>query len=317
MAKISSDITEAKLYLDAGNIIGFPTETVYGLAANALDKKAVATIYKVKNRPSFDPLIVHCSSVAEIEKYAKTFPEELKLIATKYMPGACTVLLEKKDLIPSIVSAGLSKVAFRIPNHPKALELLNILNYPLAAPSANPFGYISPTSSLHVEKQLGTQIPFILEGGKCAIGIESTIIGLENNTIIVHRLGGLSVEEFSKNGLKVELQINQSSNPTSPGQIKSHYAPKKKFIVGNIEDLIEQFKNKKIGLLNFGKNKYNGVEIELNLSKNADTTEAAINLFDYMRTLDESDVDIIISSYVSNFGLGLAINDRLKRASTN
>jgi len=316
LATISVDINEAKSYLEKGEAIGIPTETVYGLAANALDKNAVAKIFEIKNRPTFDPLIVHCASIDDIQKYVIDFPTDLRNLANKFMPGAFTILLPKNNLIPSLVCAGLERVAFRVPNHPLTIKLLESLSFPLAAPSANPFGYISPTTAYHVEKQLGNKIPYILDGGKCDIGIESTIVGIENNQITVHRLGGLSIDELEKEIGTIEFNINYSSNPIAPGQIKSHYAPKKAFYVGNIDDLIKLQTDKKIGLLNFNNKIYNNIEFELNLSKNGNFNEAATNLFDYMRILDESDIDVIIADYVPNIGLGKAINDRLKRACT-
>jgi L-threonylcarbamoyladenylate synthase len=314
LATISTDINLAKSFLEQGYNISIPTETVYGLAANALDKNAVAKIFEIKNRPSFDPLIVHCATIYEIKKYIIDFPKPLQDLANTFMPGALTLLLPKNEKIPSIVCAGLDKVAFRIPNHPITLALLKELNFPLAAPSANPFGYISPTTAQHVEKQLGNQIPYILDGGKCEIGLESTIVSLENQKLVVHRLGGLSIEELEKTGIEISIQINQSSNPVAPGQIQSHYAPKKPILIGNIAELICKNKDKKIGVLSFGNTIYDNVELDLNLSKNANYKEAASNLFDYMRQLDESEVDIILTEYLPTKGLGIAINDRLKRA---
>jgi L-threonylcarbamoyladenylate synthase len=314
LATISTDINHAKSYLEQGYNIGIPTETVYGLAANALDKNAVAKIFEIKNRPTFDPLIVHCATIYEIEKYIIDFPKPLQDLANTFMPGALTLLLPKNEKIPSIVCAGLDKIAFRIPNHPITLALLKELNFPLAAPSANPFGYISPTTAQHVEKQLGNQIPYILDGGKCEIGLESTIVSLENQKLVVHRLGGLSIEELEKTGIEISIQINQSSNPVAPGQIQSHYAPKKPILIGNITELIYKNKDKKIGVLSFGNMNYGNIELNLNLSKNANYKEAASNLFDYMRQLDESEIDIILTEYLPTKGLGIAINDRLKRA---
>lgn len=314
MASISKDIHTAKLFLEAGKNIGIPTETVYGLAANALDKNAVAQIFEIKNRPTFDPLIVHCASIENIKEYIIDFPVILEKLALEFMPGALTILLPKNEKIPSIVCAGLPYVAFRIPSHTLTLALLKSLSFPVAAPSANPFGYISPTTAMHVNKQLGHKIPYILDGGQCQIGLESTIVGVENNKVIIHRLGGIDIAEIEKIVGKVEYNINSSSNPVAPGQILSHYAPKKQILIGDIEKLIVENKSKKIGVLNFGKNKYNNIEFQLNLSKNNNYNEAAANLFDYMRQLDESDVDIIITSYLPNNGLARAINDRLQRA---
>ena len=316
MAEIGSNIEIAADWLKKGNVVSIPTETVYGLAANALNETAVLQIFDIKKRPSFDPLIVHISSINEIEKYTLSFPEVLKPLAALYMPGPLTLLLPKQSIIPDLVTSGLEQVAIRIPKHPLTLELLSSLDFPLAAPSANPFGYISPTSAAHVNQQLGKQIPYILDGGDCSIGIESTIIGIENDKIILYRLGGLSLNAIEAVVGKVQININQSSNPKSPGQIKSHYAPKKPFYIGDIQELIYQFRDKKVGIISFGKNanfKQQNI-VEYNLSLVGDTYEAAQNLFGTMRILDNSAIDIIVTDYLPETGLGLAINDRLQRA---
>ena len=316
MAKIGSNIEKAADWLKKGSVVSIPTETVYGLAANALNETAVLQIFDIKKRPSFDPLIVHISSINEIEKYTLSFPHTLKPLADLYMPGPLTLLLPKKSIIPDLVTSGLDQVAIRIPKHPLTLALLSSLDFPLAAPSANPFGYISPTSTAHVNQQLGKQIPYILDGGDCSIGIESTIIGVENDEIILYRLGGLSLNAIESVVGKVQININQSSNPKSPGQIKSHYAPKKPFYIGDIQELIYQFRDKKVGIISFGKNanfKQQNI-VEYNLSLVGDTYEAAQNLFGTMRILDNSAIDIIVTDYLPETGLGLAINDRLQRA---
>ncbi|MCB0513957.1 MAG: threonylcarbamoyl-AMP synthase [Bacteroidetes bacterium] len=316
MAKIGSNIEKAADWLKKGSVVSIPTETVYGLAANALNETAVLQIFDIKKRPSFDPLIVHIASINEIEKYTLSFPHTLKPLADLYMPGPLTLLLPKKSIIPDLVTSGLDQVAIRIPKHPLTLALLSALDFPLAAPSANPFGYISPTSTAHVNQQLGKQIPYILDGGDCSIGIESTIIGVENDEIILYRLGGLSLNAIESVVGKVQININQSSNPKSPGQIKSHYAPKKPFYIGDIQELIYQFRDKKVGIISFGKNanfKQQNI-VEYNLSLVGDTYEAAQNLFGTMRILDNSAIDIIVTDYLPETGLGLAINDRLQRA---
>jgi L-threonylcarbamoyladenylate synthase len=337
LAVIGKDIKQAARLLAQGQTVAIPTETVYGLAANALDEQAVLQIFKIKNRPHFDPLIVHLANISEIEKYTLNFPEPLQRLAHLYMPGPLTVLLPKKNIIPDLVTSGLDRVAIRIPKHPFTLRLLSSIDFPLAAPSANPFGYISPTTAAHVAKQLGSQIPYILDGGAAEVGIESTIVGIENEAITVYRLGGLSIDDIERQVGKVHLQINRSSNPKAPGQIKSHYAPKKPFYLGNIEELIAQHPNKKIGVLYFAptappppkqpphppKGGFPEFRVPpfggqggcvFYLSENKDTYEAAVNLFNFMRKLDDSDVDIIIADYLPEIGLGKAINDRLRRA---
>ncbi|WP_296620488.1 L-threonylcarbamoyladenylate synthase [Marivirga sp.] len=313
MAEINSDINNAKALLDADNLIGFPTETVYGLAGNGLKAEVVSKIFEVKNRPHFDPLILHSHSLEAISEYVKEIPETAKILANTFWPGPLTILLERNDKIPDLTCSGLDRVAFRIPKHTQALGLLKILNYPLAAPSANPFGYISPTNSQHVQQQLGDKIPFILEGEISEVGIESTIVGFENGKTIIYRLGGLEVDAIKKLIGKVQTLPHSSSKPDAPGMLKSHYAPRKNITLGNIEELIEKNSKSKLGVLSFSKF-YNEVEMSLVLSESKNMHEAAKNLFSHLRKLDESNVDLIITEKVPSEGLGKAINDRLQRA---
>ena len=173
-----TDIEKAKQFLMNGELVAIPTETVYGLAANALNEEAVIKIFEVKNRPSFNPLIIHCDSWQTAQQYVQQVPEKAHLLAEKFTPGPLTFLLAKRNIIPDLVTAGSEKVAIRIPNHPLALALLQSLDFPLAAPSANPFGYISPTTAAHVFENLNEKIPYILDGGSATIGLESTIMVL-------------------------------------------------------------------------------------------------------------------------------------------
>lgn len=311
MAAIGKDILIAADLLKKGRLVAIPTETVYGLAANALDTTAVAGIFRAKNRPTFDPLIIHTYSVDKVKEYVREFPMELEKLAKAFWPGPLTLLLPKKNIIPDLVTSGLDNVAVRIPNHPLTLQLLQKLNFPLAAPSANPFGYVSPTKPEHVNKQLGNEIDYILDGGDCEVGIESTIVGVENGKVCVYRLGGLSIEEIEKVvPIAIGMKINSSDNPTAPGQLKSHYAPMKKIIIGDIAKLLLQYKNPCV--LNFGSKKYDAPTF--NLSESGDVIEAAANLFNGLRTLDESNTEVILCEYLPEIGLGIAINDRLRRA---
>src|SRR5690606_33298262 len=234
---------------------GLPTETVYGLAANAIDTDAVVKIFETKNRPSFDPLIVHTGSIEQLSKYTGSIDEELQKLADKFWPGPLTLLLNKKPIIPDLVTSGLDRVAVRIPDHPMAMELLLALDFPLAAPSANPFGYISPTKALHVQDKLGDKIRYILDGGNCEVGLESTIVGIEEGQTIIYRLGGTEVSAIEQVVGKVLILPQSSSNPKSPGMLKSHYAPKTPFILGNVEELAERYalSGMKFGILSFEK----------------------------------------------------------------
>ncbi len=314
MASITGkDINKAARLLSQNEIVAIPTETVYGLAANALNIGAVLKIFEAKNRPHFDPLIVHIGNKADIDRYVLYVPVTAQKLMDAFWPGPLTLVLPKKEIVPDLVTSGLPEVAIRMPNHPLTLELLRLLPFPLAAPSANPFGYISPTTAKHVEEQLGDKIPYILDGGPANIGVESTIVRFEDEKVIVLRLGGIPVEEIEKIVGKVEVQVNQNINPIAPGQLSSHYAPRKPFYVGDIADLLNEFKDKKIGLINFGKALYSNTSWQWNLSPEADLHDAAKNLFRILREADTSDVDVIIAGYVPDEGLGKAINDRLKR----
>jgi L-threonylcarbamoyladenylate synthase len=310
---IGFDIDEAKIFLEAGAIIGIPTETVYGLAANALNEDAVLKIFSAKDRPHFDPLIVHVKNTQEIEKYTVEIPPAARLLVKAFMPGPLTLLLKKNPIIPDLVTSGLDTVAIRVPSHPMTLNLLSQFDFPLAAPSANPFGYISPTSAQHVYDQLQGKIPYILDGGPTQVGIESTIIGFENDEAILYRLGGLALEEIEKVIGKVKVNLNESSNPKSPGMLKSHYAPRKNLTIRQYDNTT--MNGSGIGVIAFDEF-IEGIakEDQILLSEKGDLEEAAKNLFAAMRKLDASDVDEIIAVKFPDKGLGRAINDRLKRA---
>jgi len=315
VAEIGKDIQKAKGFLEVEQLVAIPTETVYGLAANALNPIAVARIFEAKERPTFDPLIVHTHSLQEVYEFVTEIHPSLLKLAQTFWPGPLTLLLPKKELIPNLVTSGLDRVGVRVPKHTLTLSLLKQLSFPLAAPSANPFGYISPTTSEHVQKQLGDKIAYILDGGSCEVGLESTIVGEEHGEIIVYRLGGLSIDDIETVVGKVTVQLNQSSNPKAPGQLKSHYAPKKPVYIGDLNVLQQQYAHQKIGAIVFGNDvSLSASVIVKNLSPTNNYQEAAVNLFSFLRELDEADVDVIITTLLPEQGLGSAINDRLKRA---
>ncbi|TAG51942.1 MAG: threonylcarbamoyl-AMP synthase [Cytophagales bacterium] len=328
MAEIGVDISKAIRFLNNNQVVGIPTETVYGLAGNALNSTSITQIFEVKNRPTFDPLICHTHQISEIEKYVTRLPTMAYDLFEKFSPGPITILLPRKNIIPDLVTSGLSNVAFRIPKHYLTLELLRNLDFPLAAPSANPFGYISPTTALHVQAQLGSKIPYILQGGDCNIGVESTIIGFyEENKPYILRLGGLKTEEIEKVTGKILVQ-NSSSKPSAPGMLESHYAPEKKMYFIKRNDI--EIQNNTIHLKNFDVFDINEVgflgfdeylekipkENQIILAENGNIQLAAQRLFGAMRELDKKNIKIIITFGVPTYQIGLAINDRLQRAST-
>jgi L-threonylcarbamoyladenylate synthase len=315
MAQISTNIMAAATHLMQGDVVAIPTETVYGLAGNALNEQAVLRIFQVKQRPSFDPLIVHIHDVGEVEKYALFFPPRLALLAQTFWPGPLTLLLPKKGIIPDLVTSGLDRVALRVPAHPLAMALLKVLPFPLAAPSANPFGYISPTSAAHVQAQLGEQIPYILDGGGCEIGLESTIVGQEGEDIVVYRLGGISPEAIRSIIGPIRIMLNESSNPSAPGMLKSHYAPRVPLVLRTIEEMYRAAKTGRTGAITFKQEpSIPGVELQIHLSAEGDVMEAARNLFAALRLMDTSGVEFILAEPAPNEGIGQAINDRLRRA---
>jgi L-threonylcarbamoyladenylate synthase len=216
MAEIGTDLSKARKLLLNGELVSIPTETVYGLAANALNADAVARIFTVKDRPSFDPLIVHVPDLEMVDLYVEAIPVKARKLARLFWPGPLTLVLPKKPIIPDLVTSGMDTVGIRCPDHALTRDLLRSLSFPLAAPSANPFGYVSPTKPEHVEEQLGEKIHYILDGGECTIGIESTIIGFDNEMPVVYRLGGLSLEKIQSVVGKVTMALNSSSNPRRP-----------------------------------------------------------------------------------------------------
>jgi L-threonylcarbamoyladenylate synthase len=312
---IGTDINDAKNLLEAGDLCAIPTETVYGLAANALNADAVAKIFEAKDRPRFDPLIIHVPSIIKLHEYVTSLPQWAMKLATEFMPGPLTLVLDKKECIPDIVTSGLNTVAIRVPDHPITVELLNLLDFPLAAPSANPFGYISPTTAQHVYDQLEGKIPYILDGGECSIGIESTIVGQSNGWPVILRLGGITAEDIRSVIGKCEIQTHSSSDPLNPGSLEHHYAPRHTLIFDSMN--FEGYDPNEIGIISFQK-VYEGIpkENQYVLSQSGVLREAAQKIFSAMRTLDSKEIKVIFAEGFPDEGLGRAINDRLKRAST-
>jgi L-threonylcarbamoyladenylate synthase len=313
---MNDSILIAKKHLEKGDVIAIPTETVYGLAANALDATAVEKIFMIKQRPATNPLIVHIKNLDYLDRITKNVPSVALTLAQHFWPGPLTLVLSKKESIPHIVTAAKDTVGVRIPSHPIALALLNELDFPLAAPSANPFGYISPTTAEHVRSQLGNKIPYILDGGASQKGIESTIIGFENNQPIVYRLGAISKEEIEAVVGKVAIKNNDNASPVAPGMLTKHYSPKTSFVLSeNINKSIEENRNKKVGFICFNKPQ---VKIESSqyilLSEDQNLLNAAKNLYAAMHEMDAKNYDFIVAEKFPDYGIGVSVNDRLMRA---
>ena len=313
-----NDIYRAKELLEQGELVAIPTETVYGLAANALDEAAVVKIFEAKNRPTFNPLIIHCSSWDKAALYVQYIPAKAAILAKAFTPGPITFLLPKKSNISDLLTAGSDKVAIRIPNHPLTLQLLQLLDFPLAAPSANPFGYISPTTAAHVLESLGGKIPYILDGGPADIGVESTIIGFnEGGQVVLYRSGGIgneAIERILNEKVIVATEVG-SLTPETPGQLKSHYAPNTPLYTGNVETMLPEWADKKVAVISFTRHFQDiPTQQQFVLSPNGLIAEAAKNLFAALRKIDQLAVDVILAEIFPNEGIGRAINDRLHRA---
>ncbi|WP_179344315.1 L-threonylcarbamoyladenylate synthase [Winogradskyella ursingii] len=319
MSIISKDISKAVSLLNEEEIVAIPTETVYGLAGNIYSEKAIKAIFETKQRPFFNPLIVHISSVNYLSTIAEDISEKANNLAEAFWPGPLTMVLKKKNTIPELITAGKDTVAIRIPNHPVTLELLDQLDFPLAAPSANPFSSISPTTAQHVEDYFGGKIKMVLDGGACRSGIESTIVGFENDEPIIYRLGSTSVEAIENVLGKIQIKNRKNNQPDAPGMLSKHYAPKCKLILSeDISETLQNYKKQKTGVLAF-QNKIIDRHIfsQIILSENGNLEEAATNLYDAMHQLDKQDLDLIIAEKFPDYGLGKSINDRLERATKN
>jgi L-threonylcarbamoyladenylate synthase len=306
-------VKQAAKVIREGGLVAFPTETVYGLGADALNAIAVARIFEVKNRPHFDPLIVHIADFSSLEKICSSLDERARKLMETFWPGPLTLVLPKTRIVPDIVTAGLPTVAIRMPSHPVALDLIKEAETPIAAPSANPFGYLSPTSADHVKEQLGDKVDVILDGGKCQIGVESTIIDLAGEEPTILRLGGLPLEEIEKTIGRVRVSTS-NSRPRSPGQLPCHYSPRTPIKILDKKNL--RVNGKRKGLLAFKTlPKDHSFEVVEVLSPKGDLREAAANLFSCLHRLDKAKLDVIYAEPVPEVGLGRAIMDRLRRAS--
>ena len=314
--EISADRTAAVELLRKGEIVALPTETVYGLAADALNAIAVTKIFEAKDRPRFDPLIVHLPNRAWLEKVADLPAQDRQLIlklADKFWPGPFTMVLPKRQIIPEIVTAGLDTVAVRFSAHPVFSEIIREFGKPLAAPSANRFGGVSPTAAQHVLDDLQDRITLIIEGGPTAHGIESTIVAIRDGKIDILRRGPITAEQLSELA-KIDV-VAAGEKVSVPGQLPAHYAPKTRLrLIGDAKSFSPD-KDQRVGLLawNPAKSAKKNFAAVRCLSERQDLREAAANLFRCLRELDALDLDVILAERVPSQGLGAAIMDRLRR----
>lgn len=300
-------IEEAAKLLRRGELVAFPTETVYGLGANALDDRAVAAIYVAKGRPRFNPLIVHIPSVADAERYVE-MSNAARILAAAFWPGALTLVLPRRTGCPlsALVSAGLNTVAIRVPSHPVAMALLKAARLPLAAPSANPSGCVSATTAAHVAEGFGEKIAMVLDGGATPLGIESTVIGFDGDKPILLRPGAILRQDIKQ--FVGPLAAPDISKVQSPGQFESHYAPHASVRLNATTAVPDE------ALLAFGPDVPPGAKLALNLSPSGNLQDAAANLFAMLRALDKTGTKKIAVMPIPPHGLGEAINDRLQRA---
>ena len=312
---IINEVEEAKAILEREEVIAIPTETVYGLAGNIFSEKAIKKIFELKKRPFFNPLIVHIQSIDNLVEVASEIPAVALKLAEAFWPGPLTLILPKKENISDLISGGKKTVGIRVPNHPQTLKLLEILNFPVAAPSANTFQSLSPTTPEHVAKNFGDALP-ILEGGACKLGLESTIVGFDGEQVFIYRLGAISVEEIEKIAGKTNLVNQENKQPVAPGMLHKHYAPKTKIIVtSDLKSEILRCKDLKIGVLQLQKQVDKTLVFKaITLSQRGDLMEAGQNFYKALHELDSLKLDLIIVEKMPDEGMGKTMNDRLSRA---
>lgn len=302
--------------LKKGGLVAFPTETVYGLGADALNVEAVARIFEAKGRPLHDPLIVHVESMEQAEKLCSSFSSLAKKLAERFWPGPLTLVLPKSPAIPDLITAGLPTVAVRMPANLWARKLIHFAETPVAAPSANAFGRTSPTCARHVREQLEHRYDFLIDGGSCRVGVESTVLSLATSHPTILRPGGVTREEIEVIIGPVEVnqtQTGEEKGLQSPGLLTTHYAPRTPLIL--VSDISLYAGKKNVGIITFKPSDECTAGTHITLSPRGDLREAAANLYRAIRELDSMKLDLIVAQKVPNVGLGIAINDRLKRAS--
>lgn len=308
------NILKAAEIIKKGGLVSFPTETVYGLGGNALDPKAVARIFEAKARPSFDPLITHIAELEMLDRIAEIKGPRIFDIIEKFWPGSLTLIVPKKEIIPHIVTSGLETMAVRMPDHPTALELIKESTGAVAAPSANPFGYLSPTTAKHVDDPLGDKIDMVLDGGTCRVGVESTVLDMTGDRPIILRPGGISYEELQNAIEDVEIFNRTTTSPTAPGQLKMHYSPVTPLHIVDTIDLVQKREHAGALLFKAGPETKGFQSVEI-LSPSGDPVEAAARLFVALHNLDKSGIEKIYAERIPEAGLGRAVMDRIFKAS--
>jgi L-threonylcarbamoyladenylate synthase len=307
---MSDKILLAASFIQAGKLVAFPTETVYGLGADALNPSAVLKIFELKERPAFDPLIIHISEISDLKRLVLDYDERISRLAERFWPGPLTLVLAKSSIVPDIVTSGLPTVAVRMPDNPIALDFIRACGCPIAAPSANKFGRVSPTSADHVRKRL-KGVDYILDGGNSSVGIESTIIKLNSGGFEILRNGVITKEEIEKI-IPYNPGPANSEGIIAPGMIKSHYSPDKPlFIIGETNRSISR---EKAGLLSFTQKDTSGYREVINVTDKRDLREYAVNLFAAIHKMEELNVEYIVVEPVPETGIGIAIMDRIRKA---
>ncbi len=311
---VTTDPARAAEVIRRGGLVALPTETVYGLGADATNPVAAAGIFAAKQRPFFDPLIVHLPSAAEVGRVASSVPELARRLAKKFWPGPLTLILPKQPVIPDIVTSGLETVGVRVPDHPLMQRVLELAGCPIAAPSANPFGRLSPTRAEHVLSLMGADIDLILDGGTCSVGVESTIIRVDGDVATILRPGGLSLEAISTVAGQVRIAAEESpTHPEAPGMLPQHYAPATPVVCySGVPPLPSP--GARWGLLSLKPVHQPGYAEARFLSESGNLLEAAARFFEALHELDRENLDQIVAESFPDEGLGRALNDRLKRA---
>ncbi len=315
----SAAIRLAGTIIKRGGLVAFPTETVYGLGCDATNADAAANVFEAKQRPQFDPLIVHIADRSQLDLVIASLPPFGLLLMDAFWPGPLTLVLPKQPAIPDLVTAGLSTVAVRMPNHPVAQALIREAGTPIAAPSANPFGYVSPTTARHVVDGLGNNVDLILDGGPCQVGVESTIVSLAGPQPELLRPGSITIEQLGAVVGSIRRSSSMNQTPVAPGQLSRHYATHTPLtIVTSAGERPLLKDDERAGLLIFSQasatdDRFAAVEV---LSLTGDLREAARHLFAALRRLDSLGLDRIYAEPCKEEGLGVAIMDRLRRCAT-